>query len=469
MTATLDKFRQTTFASADADKKLSEVLKDQEGSFTEASNAVNAANSEVNETRTAMNFLEVALERSTTAIKNRANADAKAAEGNAERIAAIRRDEAEQVAEVASQLNRLRAVAAQIQVSGAERAGGDPFGDATTVFEASVQEFQTAVNRLLGDTTAGGGGGVAPLTQAEQQGALTEGAFGIGGGFGELRDLLKQQAESTKLLTLDNLGALLIGGVAEVNQNLIDTAIRALAERQQGVLAQQGTNVDIDTLTNQITLAVTNGFNATDFQSLLEGSLTEGQGGRVETLLEALTERAAPAQAEAQAAEQQAQATADLATTVSDSINALGATFSDAVSELFGGGDGDRSGTEISTEELENALDITKDKTEENTKAIEKATIDQVSQSETLKTSLGAATTAMVDLKQGVNVQLEATQQLDINVNLTESVDSLKQEFEAIAQKAALSVVEQALQRLASNSTDQDRQKEVNDTLESLA
>ncbi len=468
VTKTLERLQQVNFASADADKALAEILRDQTGGFVEASNAANVANKELNDTRIALNFLTVGLERSKQAVRDRANEEVKLAGENAEQIKRIRRGEAEQIAEIENQGNRLRATAAQIELSAAERAGGDAFGEATTAFNLSVGEFADAVRILTGSSTGGGvttGGGAAPLSQAEQQGALTEGAFGIGGGFGELRDLLKQQAEGTKLLTLDNLGALLTGGIEQVTQNVTDTAIRALAERQQGVLAQQGITVDVATLTAQIKLAVTNGFNASNFQSMLEASLTEGQGGRVETLLEALTERAAPAQAEAQIAEQQIQATKEFATTVSGSIDKL----TTSITDFFTGDDTSREGTEISTEELENAVDILGTNTDENTKAIEKATTDQETQSKALGEELGKATEAMGELKNGVAVQLEATQNISVAVSLDESLTKFQPQIESIMKNIAQDEIRQALQKLASNSTDQDRQNEVNDTLEGLA
>ena len=196
----------------------------------------------------------------------------------------------------------------------------------------------------------------------------------------------------------------------------------------------------------------------------MKASFTDAQQQLFDLSQQRQQQQQAPAQAEAQAAAEQVRATADFAGTVNNSINKLTATLTN----FFGGEGRDRSGTEITTEELENALDITKTKTEENTQAIEKATIDQVSQSETLKTSLGEATIAMVDLKGGVSVQLEAMQDLNIKVDLTESVQEFKSEMETIARNMAESALGRALQELASNTTDQDRQKEVNDTLESL-
>ncbi len=468
VTLALEDFQKESFASADAIKKLDEALLSGTGNFKKLSDAANAADLEINKTRAAIQALELGLEKSKQAIKNRIAEEIKLAGDNGEKIKQIRRDEAEQIAEIDSQINKLKGTAERIQILTAQRvAGEDPIKQAADIFQTSVTEFATAVALLskAATVTPEGGPRATLLTETEKQGALTGGAFGIGGGFGELRDLLRQQAESTKLLTLDNLGALLTGGLEQVSQNVTDAAIKGLAERQQGVLAQQGIDVDVITLANQIRLAVTNGFNAVKFQEILETSLTGGQTGRVEALLEALSERAIPEAAETQALEQQIQIGKELATQVGSSIDKITTVLTD----FFGGEDRDRSGTEISTEELENALDITKTKTEENTQAIEKATTDQGLQSETLSTSLGEATTAMVDLKEGVDVQLEATQNLSVVVSLDESLTKFKPQLESLMGQVADDHIRQALEGLASNSTDQDRQKEVNDTLEGLA
>jgi hypothetical protein len=467
VSATLERFRKTTFASADAEKALGEVLSDQEGNFKEASNAVNSTNQEVNATRKAMQLLETALEKSKQAVRNRAEAERAAIGENDQLLAQSRRDEATQIAEINNQINRLRATAAQIQVSGAERAGADPFTKATTAFDQSVNKFDLAVRLLTQAARSGEGVGgtpeAAPLSEAQRQGALTEGAFGIGGGFGELRNLLKQQIDSTSALTLDNLGALFSGGFEQVAQNVTETAIRGLAERQQGVLARQGIEVDATLLANQIRLAVTNGFNAANFQSILEASLTGEQTGRIETLLEALSERATP-----EAAPEQTEKLNNAVTETGNQVSGLNESII-GLNDKLANQTETQNETVQTTDALETQLAQLESSTAANTSAVETATSEQKTQSSELIASLQGASQQIEALGQGVEVQLEAMQQLDLNVNLSESVESLKQEFEGIAKRAALGVVEQALSQLASNSTDQDRQTEINDTLEGLA
>ncbi len=435
---------------------------DGKGNFDEASKAFNTTGEELNEVRKAIQLLQIGLERSKQAIKDRSAEEIKVVGDNAEKIKQIRREEAEQIAEVESELNRLGKTIAQIQVIGAQRAGGNPLFEGAKLFQQEVINFATAV-KILSDAsrspeTVTGPGTTTAVTPDETQRNTIFSVFGQ-----SLEQLTARiNEEKTKLTGVP--GVPTPGALGTQDPTAIESAAIKNIVAQ---LARETGEIDLTQLTAQVTLAVTSGITAANIARFLQESLTESQQQLFDASQQRLQQQQAPAQAEAQIAEQQARATAEFAGTVNNSIEKLGATISNTIRELFGG-EGDRSGTEITTEELENAIDILGTTTETNTQALEQATTEQGTQSEALSTSLSAVTTAMDGLKEGVNVQLEATQQLDINVNLTESVDNLKQEFEAIAQKAALSVVGQALQQLASNSTDQDRQKEVNDTLESL-
>jgi hypothetical protein len=236
-----------------------------------------------------------------------------------------------------------------------------------------------------------------------------------------------------------------------------------LAERQQGVLARQGIEVDATLLANQIRLAVTNGLNAANFQSILEASLTGEQTGRIETLLEALSERATP-----EAAPEQTEKLNNAVTETGNQVSGLNESII-GLNDKLANQTETQNETVQTTDALETQLAQLESSTAANTSAVETATSEQKTQSSELIASLQGASQQIEALGQGVEVQLEAMQQLDLNVNLSESVESLKQEFEGIAKRAALGVVEQALSQLASNSTDQDRQTEINDTLEGLA
>lgn len=463
VTAVLEDYRKELFASVDAQKKLDEGLRLVTGSFKVLSDAANAADLEVNKTRAAMQALTIGLEKSKQAIASRAAAEREAIGQNDQKLAQSRRDEAEQIAQIDSQISKIAGTAARIQVAAARRgAGENVFEIANDVFQQSVKDFAAAVSLLLKASTADtptGTAGAGPVSLQPTTTDVIQTAFGT-----SLKELITVfNTEKERLRGSPAVGALGVvgggGGFAETE--IVAAAIKNIAKQ----IALATGEIDVTKLESQIRLAVSGGFNAANLAGFLKDAFTKQQEELFTSSQERLQQQQAPAQAPS---EQLSQNIQDLATTVNTQLNKLTDVVG-KVGELFTGDNKSREDIEITTEELEEAIGTLGNNTEANTEALEKSTSDQREQSVALGTSLSEATVAMVELKGGVSVQLEAMQDLNVKISLDESLTKFEPQIKSIMGQIADDHIRQALTALASNSTDQDRQKEVNDTLEGLA
>ncbi len=111
------------------------------------------------------------------------------------------------------------------------------------------------------------------------------------------------------------------------------------------------------------------------------------------------------------------------------------------------------------------AISDLKDATTANTTALGEVK-DQES---ALGDSLASAKTAMNDLSEGVSLQLEAMQEINVKVDLSESVNEVRDQFALAATNAAKAVVRQALEALAAASPNTEDQNTLDDAMRGLA
>ena len=366
------------------------------------------------------------------------------------------------LAKLTEDVSNLNQTLDRLRIDRAVEAGDifKPLTDAGNIIKIAVENFDKAVVRLLTDTARATGTGrgplaISPLSDEQRITAISIGLFGKG-----LDELTAEFEAQKERLRQGRFTAGAPGGGAGLGlappETLVEAgAINAIARR---ITDELGDPALFDKVKSQLFTTLTGGF-----APVLVQLQKTAQGIQQERIQQQLT--AGEGQNEARAEVQAATAVArELATTVSNSIDKIGPTITNAISELFGGDDRSREGTE----ELEEAVDVLGTNTDINTKALEKATTDQGTQSAALGKSLSAATTAMDGLKEGVNVQLTATQDLSVKVSLDESLRSLEPQLKTVMVAIARDEMRQAVEGLLSNTNDPDRQKEINDTLQGL-
>lgn len=336
-----------------------------------------------------------------------------------------------------------------------------PLTDAGGIIKLAVENFDKSVDRLLAQNQRQTGGGVeltvAPLSDAQRTLAIEVGL--LGKSFAEVRKEFEAEKELIRSRNVSvgsaggGVGLALPPSEESINQGAIANLARRFAEN----LGDPSLFVPIR---NQLTLALKD--SAFSFAEFLQQSAQGIQRERIERQL-----TAGGAQNEGRAREV-SEARQPIADFIGNTLEKLGGIVGDLKSFAETQGQQQEETTETTaanTEELDGLMQAT----DKNTKATEKATDDQGAQSTALGESLDKTTVAIVDLKNGVDVQLSATQDLSVKVSLDESLTKFQPQLELVMKNIAQDEMRQAVEGLLSNTTDPDRQKEINDTLEGFA